>query len=504
MKKYFALNQYSMLCTLYPNKTQAKKIDDIIHAIHVYHNNIIYDMRINGLYLKESEDKLNPGEFVHWPDWKTCGGLFEKGMKDKNFYKSYIEKDERIGLIPASTLVNQTKSIIDDMKKAFEKTGCHPIERWDEKYKDEKGNEIEKGIKYYTKSHPRKSFSTQIQCSAIHPALDKDDETKQKNNVFFITVPKVGLVKVRGWNKDIRFDPNGEIDFLEFCKKNPKKQLSCTIKHDTDEKYYISISFSNMEGRGKFRVPCPVVWKSQNIPDIKKDFEGMDVGEINIAVLSDGTMYSNIFDKFPKLKKEKDTLIYYDEKLSKMWGYKNLVFRYALYNAHKRGYNLAPSNQYIKYTEKRKKLYQKIVRQRKDYYHKLSLMIATNTNVLAVETLKVSEMFDRKEEGKEAEKTNREMHCHNKNLADYAMSDFLSMIKYKCDWYETALVEVDQFFPSTKRCSNCGHVMDEMPTDIREWDCPICGKHHQRDVNSAQNLKEEGIRLYTIKIGNVA
>lgn len=507
MIEYFPLPQYSMLCTIDTNKTHEKKIDDIIHAIHVYHNDIIYDMRINGLYLREVEDKLNPGKFVHYPDWTKCGGMFDKGMKDKNFYKSYIKKDERIKAIPASALTNATKSIINDMQKAYEKTGCHPVEQWGEKYIDKNGNEVEKGIKYYTKSHPRKSFQTQIACSAVHPAYDKEDETKIKDNIFFVTIPKVGLVKIRGWNKKIRFDPEGKIDFLEYCKNNPKKQMSCTITHETDGKYYISFSFVEVQGTGKNKVNLPVVWIPKNIPDVKKDFEGMDVGEINIAVLSDGTMYSNIFEKFPKLQKEKETLSHYDGKLSQMWGYKNLVFRYALHNAHKRGYQLKPSNQYVKYTEKRKKLYQKIMRQRTDYYHKLSLIIATSTNVLGVETLKVSEMFDRKKDkkdNKEKEKTNKEMHAHNKNLATYAMSDFLSMIKYKCDWYGTELIEADKYFPSTKRCSNCGHVMDEMPTNIREWDCPFCGMHHQRDINSAENLKEEAIRLYTIKIGDVA
>lgn len=65
------------------------------------------------------------------------------------------------------------------------------------------------------------------------------------------------------------------------------------------------------------------------------------------------------------------------------------------------------------------------------------------------------------------------------------------------------LVEIDRFFPSSKKCSCCGHVMDELPLDVREWDCPRCTTHHDRDGNAALNIRMKGIRILTMGGGNL-
>ena len=402
MKKYYPLKQYTMKCALYPNKTQAKKIDDIIHGLKVYYNNLLYDIINNGLNTVENDDIYNPGEKVHWVDW--FGEQTGIGMKEASFYKQYIEKDKRLDLVPKASFSNQSHSIIDNMYQAWETTGKHPIERWGEKYHDEKGNEVTKGIKYYTKAHPRRSFFTQLQCSRIHQVVEsesKDGKIEYKKNVFFTYISKVGLVKCRGVNYNIRFDPDCEDDFFEFCKKNPNKQLSCTISHSTDGKYYISFSFGS-SSKGKTKATGkPVVWKAVTVPEERKKHIGVDIGEINIAVTSDGIMYDNIFDVYPTLKKDMETLEYYDRKLSKLWGYKNPVFLDAMHKARDNGGDLKPSNQYKKYETKRKKLYQKLMRKRKDYYHKVSAEIVTSTDILGVETLSVTDMFERKRDEKD-------------------------------------------------------------------------------------------------------
>jgi putative transposase len=51
---------------------------------------------------------------------------------------------------------------------------------------------------------------------------------------------------------------------------------------------------------------------------------------------------------------------------------------------------------------------------------------------------------------------------------------------------------LDRFFPSSKLCSSCGHLLDELPLPVREWDCPVCGVHHDRDINAAINIKLVG------------
>jgi len=63
---------------------------------------------------------------------------------------------------------------------------------------------------------------------------------------------------------------------------------------------------------------------------------------------------------------------------------------------------------------------------------------------------------------------------------------------YECAWYGRELVKVDRWFPSTKRCSDCGHVGESKPLDVRQWTCKECGSVHDRDVNAASNLKQVG------------
>jgi hypothetical protein len=72
---------------------------------------------------------------------------------------------------------------------------------------------------------------------------------------------------------------------------------------------------------------------------------------------------------------------------------------------------------------------------------------------------------------------------------------FVNFLDYKLKRKEGRLVEIGRFFPSSKTCSCCGHVLDDLTLDIREWDCPSCNAHHDRDGNAALNIRNEGIRI---------
>jgi putative transposase len=86
---------------------------------------------------------------------------------------------------------------------------------------------------------------------------------------------------------------------------------------------------------------------------------------------------------------------------------------------------------------------------------------------------------------------------HNlaKAISDCRWGMFINFLAYKLERFGGKLVEIDRWFPSSKLCSNCFYQLDEMPPEIREWTCPHCGTHHDRDGNAAMNIRAEGIRM---------
>jgi transposase len=80
-------------------------------------------------------------------------------------------------------------------------------------------------------------------------------------------------------------------------------------------------------------------------------------------------------------------------------------------------------------------------------------------------------------------------------IADASWSELVRQLEYKRLWSGRTLVKIDRWFPSSKRCGKCGHVVDKLPLDIREWDCPECGTHHDRDINAAQNILAAGLAV---------
>lgn len=85
---------------------------------------------------------------------------------------------------------------------------------------------------------------------------------------------------------------------------------------------------------------------------------------------------------------------------------------------------------------------------------------------------------------------------HGKKVMDYGFAEFLNILEYVASQFGTQVVRVDKFYPSSQLCSNCGFQNKEIKdVHIRKWNCPICGKHHDRDRNAAKNIHEEGLRI---------
>ncbi|SCF95917.1 transposase [Streptomyces sp. MnatMP-M17] len=84
----------------------------------------------------------------------------------------------------------------------------------------------------------------------------------------------------------------------------------------------------------------------------------------------------------------------------------------------------------------------------------------------------------------------------SRSILDAAWGELLRQLRYKCGWYGRTLVIVDRFFPSTRRCSSCHTKGPRLDVSARAWTCEECGVVHDRDVNAAVNLRDEGMRLY--------
>src|SRR6266566_6757032 len=128
------------------------------------------------------------------------------------------------------------------------------------------------------------------------------------------------------------------------------------------------------------------------------------------------------------------------------------------------------------------KLHARIADTRRDFQHQLSTRLIRENQTICLETLAVKNMVKN--------------HCLAKAISDVGWSEFVSLLSYKAAWYGRNLVKIDKWYPSSKRCSDCGHLLDSLPLDMRAWTCPACGVVHDRDVNAAKNIHAVGLTVF--------
>src|SRR5574340_18559 len=127
------------------------------------------------------------------------------------------------------------------------------------------------------------------------------------------------------------------------------------------------------------------------------------------------------------------------------------------------------------------RLHAKVADARRDFLHKLSTRLINENQVIAIESLAVSNM--------------QKNHCLAKSISDASWSEFVQQLEYKALWYGRTLVGIDRWYPSSKRCSDCGHTVSKLPLNVREWTCPECGAIHDRDINAARNVLAAGLAV---------
>ena len=262
---------------------------------------------------------------------------------------------------------------------------------------------------------------------------------------------------------------NGTVALIDskFIKV-PKLKSLVRIKLHRQPKGMIKSATISRHASGKYYISLLCKEEINELPKTNSAI-GIDLGITDFAILSDGQKIDN--HKFTskmekKLKREQ-------RKLSKR----------ALL-AKNKGIPLSEAKNYQKQKRKVARLHEKVMNQRTDFLNKLSTEIIKNHDIICIEDLNVKGMLRN--------------HKLARSISDVSWSSFVAKLQYKADWYGREIIKVNQWFPSSQICSECGHKDGKKSLDIREWTCPICHTHHDRDINASINILTEGLRIQTL------
>jgi putative transposase len=215
----------------------------------------------------------------------------------------------------------------------------------------------------------------------------------------------------------------------------------CTVTKDCAERYFVSILVEDEIAHFTHT----------------KQTVGADLGLKSFVVLSDGEIIGN-----PKFFSK-------DEK--------KLAKAQRRHAKKKKG-----SKNRDKARLKVARIHARIADQRSDFFHKLSTRLIRENQTICVESLTVKNMVKN--------------HNLAKAISEVGWSEFVSQLEYKAGWYGRTLVKIDKWYPSSKRCFNCGHILSSLSLDVRSWSCPECGVYHDRDVNAAKNIHAVGLTVH--------
>ena len=221
--------------------------------------------------------------------------------------------------------------------------------------------------------------------------------------------------------------------------------ISATVSQNPSGKYFVSVLCTDVDIQPMDRTGAIV---------------GVDLGLKELAITSDNQHFTNP-KRFAKSQK----------KLAKL--------QRALSRKSK------GSNNREKARIKVARLHEHIANQRLDNAHKMTTSLVRDYDLIVIETLIPKNMVKN--------------HRLAKAISDAAWGDIVRQLEYKCNWYDKELVKVDSFYPSSQTCNSCGcKNSDTKNLAVRKWNCPKCGVHHDRDVNAAKNILDEGLRILNV------
>jgi putative transposase len=256
--------------------------------------------------------------------------------------------------------------------------------------------------------------------------------------------------KLTEWKKDGQITLAKQDEPLNISWSRPlpndAKLVNLTVSKDKSERYFVSVL---------------VETDVKPLKKVKAEV-GIDVGVKILAATSDGDRLEN---PRPLVRREKRL-----KKLQRRLSRK-----------------VKGSNNRKKAKLEVAKLHAKIGDTRRDTIQKFTTKIIRENQAIFVEGLNVAGMMQN--------------HRLAKHIGDAAFDEIFRELEYKACWNGRTYFELDRFFPSSKLCSSCGHLLNELPLSVREWDCPGCGTHHDRDINAAVNILKAGQYLLNTRSG---
>lgn len=224
-EKWYLIPSYTMKCRIYPNKKQTELLEKALYGLKVAYNAALYDMYMNHANTTETRSTKDNSKFVHYADFDS--------LCDKTYLDELREKYPIVKYVKSGAMSTNNGIFHTDMKRSLTKNSQNKT-----KNAESKGLPLEcfdyKDLHFYSKKKPRKSLTFQVANSNFHLERKENQKaTKTKNikehnrNVLYCffekfsdkTKEEFGDLKIRGWNKNIRFDENGNMDFIDYLEQ---------------------------------------------------------------------------------------------------------------------------------------------------------------------------------------------------------------------------------------------------------------------------------------------
>ena len=248
-------------------------------------------------------------------------------------------------------------------------------------------------------------------------------------------------------NRFVKLPKLGKVKIRGYRNKDriEGKIVNATISRDATNKYYVSVLVEEDLLVEKV-TPTSIV--------------GIDLGLKDLVITSDGVKYAN-----------EKVLLKYEKRLKRL--------------QRKLSRQVKGSKNYLKTKEKIARIYAKIKNYRKHYLNYIANEIVNEHDIIVTESLLVKDMFKDKKK------------VFNKSLSDASLSKLCSLIEWKSKIKGKFYYKINTYYPSSQICSHCGYKNEELKDlSIREYDCPECGSHNDRDINASLNIMLEGLKLH--------